>query len=181
MPFKHILEGRHWEKTSYCDGRSNTLWNVKIKIRAVQFFQIFFCVCDVCVLWNREKRLWVTTLLIVGPGVLLSTSRASFSFGTIDVQLEWGVWRVGWEWPVDYPRERIGFDTMTNTCVKNAMNVSLFPTVVCPFVCSIGRTSIRTQQGARGALTSTIECRLWSPFFCRITLLIWQLDSLCQL
>lgn len=98
------------------------------------------------VLWNGKKALWGTALLIAGPGVLFSRSRISFSFGTTDIQLEGGVWRVGeevgWEWPVDYPREGIDFDAVANSCVKKHIKrLTLRPLCVHLCAAAAGRAS----------------------------------------
>lgn len=135
-----------------------------------------------------KKMLWGTALLIAGPGVLFSSSRISLGFGTIDIQLEWwgglmvgrgGGVKVGGGMLI-IPRRENGFGTMTSGCVKSPFCLA-FPPVVCPFVHSGGRASVPTQHGVRGALMTTVYCRLWTPSFrCGFTLLIWQADSLCQ-
>lgn len=92
----------------------------------------FFWVCVVRVLCNGKKTPWWSTLLIVDWLWLLQSFSQAHMLVLVFVPLTFGwneTWRVvkgvGCEWPVHYPHEGIGFDTMTNTCVKSAWNVSL--------------------------------------------------------
>lgn len=70
--------------------RENHTWSSAVLVCVIFFF--FVCVC----FGMEKKTLWGTALLIAGPGVLFPSSLISFSFGTIDIQLEWGGWLVGW-------------------------------------------------------------------------------------